>query len=61
MNAPTNAVTVALEAQANRMPCGFNRTGLNLAKRLAHYKVCEHPACKERLAAFREMQRILIK
>ena len=36
------------------MPCGYKRTGV-LKEHVAHYRQCEHPACKERLEAYNEM------
>lgn len=38
------------------MPCGYDRTGIKLMARVRHYRVCQHPACQERLQAFEDMR-----
>jgi hypothetical protein len=38
------------------MPCGYKRTG-KLKEHIAHYKECEHPTCKDRLAAWDNMKK----
>lgn len=39
-----------------QMPCGWVRTG-KMAEHLAHYRQCEHPACKARLEAWEQLRR----
>lgn len=43
--------------KAGAMPCGFKRDGVPLRVRLAHYRACEHAACRERLAAWEQLKR----
>lgn len=42
---------------ASVMPCGFKRDGVPLRERLAHYRVCTHTACRERLAAWEQLKK----
>lgn len=42
------------------MPCGYVRTG-RLKEHLAHYRQCEHPACKERLKAWEDLKKQFIE
>jgi hypothetical protein len=37
------------------MPCGYVRTG-KLKEHVAHYRTCNDPACKARLAAFKSIK-----
>ena len=49
---PKDPTAKVMRGRTDPMPCGFEVAGLRLKERLAHYRKCSDPACKERASTW---------